>query len=171
MKDYILDVEVKVTKRQVTPKTGQTQRGPYERNAGVVTEKRKTRFFGTNAALATLIANAAESIGRQWPLDPDEPAQATVKVPTVLAATTATLIGEVHDHGVSTVITFEYGTTPLLGTSATADESPLSGDAWTAVSKDVTSLVAETQYYCRVKAVSSGITIYSPIITFVTPEA
>ncbi|MCK4823446.1 hypothetical protein KA005_47280 [bacterium] len=155
----------------MTPKTGQTQRGPYERNLGVVTEKRKARFFGTNAQLATLADNAVKSVIRQWPLDPDEPAQATAKIPTVLAATTATLIGTVHDHGVSTVVTFEYGTTPLLGTSATADESPLSGDAWTAVSKDVVSLVASTQYYCRVKAVSSGITIYSPIITFVTPAA
>ena len=171
MKDYVLEVEVKVTKKMVTPKTGTTQRGPYEKNAGTITERRKALFFGTSAQIATLAQNAANSIGRAWPLDPDEPAQAEAKVPTVLAATTATLIGSVHDHGVSTVVTFEYGTTPLLGTSATADESPLSGDAWTAVSKDVTSLVAETQYYCRVKAVSSGVTVYSPIITFTTPEA
>ena len=171
MKDFIIDVEVKVTKRQVAPKTGTTQRGPYERNFGVVSEKKKARFYGTSAALATLVENAAKSITRQWPLDPDEPAQATAKVPTTLAATTATLIGEVHDHGVSTVVTFEYGTTMALGTSTTAAESPLSGDAWTAVSKGVSSLTAETQYYCRVKAVSSGITVYSPVITFTTPAA
>ena len=169
MKDFILDVEVKITKKVVAPKTGQTQRGPYERNLGVVTEKKKIRYFGTSASIATMAENAISAITRQWPLATNEPAQATAKVPTTLAATTATLIGAVHDHGVSTVVTFEYGTTPLLGTSATADESPLSGDAWTAVSKAVASLVASTQYYCRVKAVSSGVTVYSPIITFVTP--
>lgn len=171
MKDFILEVEVKVTKKQVTPKTGTTQRGPYEKNAGTIIERRKAHFFGTSAEIATLAASAANSIGRSWPLDPDEPAQATAKVPTVLAATTATLIGEVHDHGVSTVVTFEMGTTPLLGTSTTAAESPLSGDAWTDVSDDVTGLTAETQYYMRVKAVSSGVTVYSPIITFTTPAA
>ncbi len=170
MKDFILEVEVKITKRQVTPKTGLTQRGPYEKNAGTILERRKTHFFGTSAQLAAFAVNAAKAITRQWAMSSNEPAQATAKVPTTYADTTATLIGEVHDHGVSTIVTFEYGTTIALGTSVAAAESPLSGDAWTDVSLARTGLSDDTQYFYRIKAVSDGVTVYSPIVTFKTDE-
>jgi len=171
MKDYRLDVEVKVRKRSLSPKTGQTQRGPLERNAGVIRENVSVNFVGTDAEIATAVQNALDSVSRQWPKSATEPPQVSALEPATVGETTATLPGMVHPHGTSTVITFEYGTTPELGTSEAADESPSTADEWTAVGVDLTGLTADTQYYFRVKVVASGETRYSGLQTFKTDAA
>lgn len=168
MEDFIFETEVKITVKPVAPKTGQTQRGPFEKNMTVITSKAKKAYVGAKTDVQTLADNALSVVSRLWALSANEPPEGYTTETTPLADTTATLNGKVHDHGVSTVVTFEYGTTPDLGTSATAAQSPLTGDALTAVSAAITSLTASTQYYFRIKMVSGGVTIYTPLDTFVT---
>jgi hypothetical protein len=168
MEDFKFITEVKVTVIPVTPKTGIEQRGPYERNKSIVVEKGVSTYYGDKGDVATLAANALKTITRQWGLLASEPATGYVTAATPVADVTATLNGKAHDHGTSTVVTFEYGTTMALGTSTAAAESPLTGDALQAVSLDISSLTAETQYYFRLKMVSGGITVYTTVGTFVT---
>jgi len=171
MQDFVLDVQVKVIAKPVNPKTGTQKRGPYERNMFVITDSSKAKYVGAKTDIATLAANAAKVLNRQWALSSNDPAQVRAFTPTTFAATTATFIGQVHSHGVSTVVTFEYGTTKDLGTSVAAAESPSTTDSWIDVSKDVTGLTAGTQYYYRVKGVSGGVTVYSELRTFITPSS
>ena len=165
--DFVLITEVKITAKPVTPKTGLTQRGPYERNQFVATESVKSFYYGDKGDIATLASNAVLVPSRQWALSSNDPAQGYAIEPINTGSTSALLRGMVHDHGVSTVVTFEYGTTTALGTSATATQSPLSGDAYTLVSKAVSGLTEGTQYYYRVKMVSGGVTVYSAVKSFV----
>ena len=77
----------------------------------------------------------------------------------------ASLSATVNAVGVSTVVTFEYGTsTGSYPNSVTAAESPVTGYAGTAVSASLSSLAAGT-YYIRVKAVNSIGTTYSSEFT------
>ena len=170
MQDFILEAEVKITAKPVHPKTGLRFRGPYERNLFVTRETSKTLFVGTKANIATMVENAIKPISRQWALDSNDPPQVLAQVPSEIYDESAVLAGKVHDHGVSTVVTFEFGTDPNDLTGEAAAESPLSGDAWTDVSLDKSSLEAGTQYYYRVKAVSDGATVYSNLVSFETTD-
>jgi uncharacterized protein (TIGR02145 family) len=93
--------------------------------------------------------------------------------PSVSAAsniniTSATLNGSVNANYLSTVVTFEYGTTTSYGSSVTATQSPLTGSINSNVSADITGLTTGTTYHYRVKAVNSLGTDYSDDITFTT---
>jgi uncharacterized protein (TIGR02145 family) len=97
------------------------------------------------------------------------------QVPTVttLAATnikimSATLIGSVNANYSSTIVTFEYGTTTNYGSIATATQSPVTGNAITNVSANITGLTAATIYHYRIKAVNSLGTTYGSDLTFTT---
>lgn len=254
MNDFILDIEVKVTAKPVNAKVGTTQRGPYERNLFVVRESVKTSYTGEKGDIATMAANAAKPLTRQWPLGVTPPEINVVSAPTDLLATTVTLNANVTDGPVSiasaaaalvvdasestitrpsgdfladgflpgmtittagfteagnndtwvidtvtaTVITVvdntglvdetgggnetvaasdtgvfvEYGTDKdVLDTRQQAEESPISGETATAVTFDLTSLTAETQYYYRVGIVAAGLTVRNQLKTFTTPAA
>jgi phosphodiesterase/alkaline phosphatase D-like protein len=67
-----------------------------------------------------------------------------------IGATGATLNGIVNANNDSTTVTFEYGATMAYGTSVTADQSPVTGAANTAVSKGITGLTPNTTYHYRV---------------------
>ena len=168
MDDLRLEVEIKVVVKPVHPKVGKTIRVPYERNLFVVTQKSSSLYVGDKTDVATLAANALKPLSRQWVLSASEPPQISVEAPDTIATTTANVNAKVHDHGVSTVVTCEYGTTKDLGSSLAATESPLSGDAWTDTNMPLTGLTTKTQYYYRVKAVSGGVTVYSELQTFTT---
>ncbi len=74
--------------------------------------------------------------------------------------------GYVDPNSLSTVVTFEYGTTISYGQTVTADESPLADVS--GVTADVTGLSVATIYHYRVKAVNAEGTTYGDDITFTT---
>jgi phosphodiesterase/alkaline phosphatase D-like protein len=168
MDDFKLNIEVKVTVKPVNPKLGTTQRGPYERNLFVVSESKNSHYVGAKTDVATLVANAIKVISREWDLASGEPPIVNTKTVDNILDTSANVNAGVDDQGVSTVVTCEYGITKDLGSSTAATESPLTGDAMTDVNIPLTGLTASSQYYYRIKAVSTAGTIYSELKTFIT---
>jgi len=82
----------------------------------------------------------------------------------------ATLTGSVNPNFLSTTVTFEYGVTTSYGSTATALESPLSGDKGenVTVKADLSELTPGTTYHFRIKAENSLGTTYSSDLTFTT---
>ncbi|MDA3806313.1 MAG: hypothetical protein PF440_00225 [Thiomicrorhabdus sp.] len=138
------------------------------RNMFVVRESQNSHYVGAKTDVATLAANAVKVISREWDLASGEPPTVYANAASLILDTTATVTGVVDDQGVSTAVTCEYGITAALGTSQAADESPLSGDAATAVTCPLTGLSASTKYYYRIKAVSTAGTLYSELKAFST---
>jgi uncharacterized protein (TIGR02145 family) len=93
------------------------------------------------------------------------PAGATA---TNINVTSVTLNGTVNANYLSTVVTFEYGTTTSYGSTATPSQSPVTGNTVTNVSSDITGLTAATIYHFRIKSVNSLGTTYSNDLTFTT---
>ena len=96
------------------------------------------------------------------------PPTAAAASATALTNTTATLNGAVNANGSNTIVTFEYGTTILYGSAATATQSPVTGTSATEVDATLTGLTSGTLYHFRVKAVSSEGTTFSDDLTFTT---
>jgi len=92
---------------------------------------------------------------------------ATTTAATSITATGATLNGMVNACLLSTVVTFEYGTTTSYGSTATATQSPVTGGTSTNVSASITGLTAGTTYHFRVKAVNMLGTTYGSDMTFI----
>jgi phosphodiesterase/alkaline phosphatase D-like protein len=95
------------------------------------------------------------------------PSAATVAA-TSVQGLTATVNGTVNANDVSTVVSFEYGTTTSYGNTATASQSPVTGTTATSVSADLSGLSPVTLYHFRVKAVNSIGTTYGDDMTFTT---
>lgn len=87
---------------------------------------------------------------------------------TNINVTSATLNGSVNANYLSTVVTFEYGTTTSYGSTTTSSQSPVTGNTVTNVSSAITGLTAATIYHYRIKAVNSLGTTNSDDITFTT---
>ena len=87
---------------------------------------------------------------------------------TNLTLSGATLNGIVNANGLSTSVTFEYGTTISYGSTTTAAQSPVDGSDSTNVSADITGLTFGTTYHFRVKAVNSLGTTFGDDNTFNT---
>jgi len=73
----------------------------------------------------------------------------------------ATLNGKVNPNSLSTVVTFEYGTTTNYENSIPATQSPLIGYLVTNVDARITGLTPGTTYHYRIKAVNALGTVYS----------
>jgi uncharacterized protein (TIGR02145 family) len=102
---------------------------------------------------------------------PQWPVVKTLKA-TSLKVTTATLNGTVNCSGLSTTVTFEYGTTTSYDSTVTASQSPVTGDGIRNVSADISNLTPFTTYHFRVKAENSKwINFYSSDSTFITCKA
>lgn len=97
-----------------------------------------------------------------------QPPTPTGATATNITVTSATLNGSVNSNYLSTVVTFEFGTTTSYGSTATAIQSPITGNTVTNVSADITGLSAGTIYHYRIKAVNSLGTTYGNDITFTT---
>ncbi|MDZ4405030.1 LamG-like jellyroll fold domain-containing protein [Prosthecobacter sp.] len=86
---------------------------------------------------------------------------------TPLSTTSTRLHGTVRAQNGTAVVTFEYGTDGVnFPNSLTATPSPVTGDAVTNVSVDLTNLLQFTTYHFRVRAVSSGGNTPGGILTF-----
>ena len=129
---------------------------------------------GLNGATVYYVrAYATNSVGTGYGMAMSFTSLGQAPTPTNSAATnvtttSATINGSVNPNYLSTVITFEYGTTTSYGSTATATQSPATGNTVTNVSADITGLSAGTVYHLRVKAVNSLGTTYSSDVTFTT---
>lgn len=85
--------------------------------------------------------------------------------------TTATLNGTVNPNSITTNVTFEYGVTSNYGSTAIAQQSPVSGDAAGNVFINLTGLTGGTTYHFRIKAENSLGTVYSDDMIFTTLTA
>jgi parallel beta-helix repeat protein len=120
----------------------------------------------TTSGLATVTATANGTI--QALMVGFTGATASTGTATSVSSTSATLNGTVNPNGVSTAVTFEYGTTTGYGNTITATESPLTGTTAQSVSASITSLIPGTTYHVRVKATSFVGTIYGDDQNFTT---
>jgi len=88
-----------------------------------------------------------------------------------LSGSTAHLNGNVNAYGLSTTVTFEYGTTTSYGSSVTAIQNPVTGNGITGVSADISGLFQDTTYHFRVKAENSlWKNFYGRDMEFTTPS-
>jgi alpha-tubulin suppressor-like RCC1 family protein len=104
--------------------------------------------------------NIGTVVSPPWPKAENLPA-------TSLTSSSATLNGTVNANSNSTTVSFEYGLTASYGSTVTASQSPLTGNADTTVSASITGLVAGTTYNYRVKAVNALGTTFGANVTFV----
>lgn len=80
----------------------------------------------------------------------------------------ATLNGTINANNDSTTVTYEYGLTTGYGSTVTADQSPVTGNGNTQVSKAISGLAVNTIYHYRVKGVNAGGITYGSDVTFTT---
>lgn len=118
-------------------------------------------------------AYATNSVGTAYGADLTFSTLGQVPACVTLAATNitpngATLNGSVNPNFLTTVVTFEYGTTTSYGQTATATQSPVTGNNVTNVSVDITGLSVGTTYHYRLKAVNSLGTVYGSDMSFIT---
>lgn len=119
-----------------------------------------------------VVAYATNSLGTAYG---DEKTFTTLgEVPTVsileyldLTSTGVTLQGLVSANDLSTVVTFEYGTTDAYGSYVTADNSPVTENDDT-VTGTITGLTPETVYHYRITAVNDLGTVSTEDSTFTT---
>jgi hypothetical protein len=96
---------------------------------------------------------------------------ATTQAATAITSNSVTLNGNVNANSLSSVITFEYGTTTVYGSTATANQSPVTGTTAKVVSVSLSNLAQNTTYHFRVKAQNSDGTAYGEDLTFTTLKA
>lgn len=96
------------------------------------------------------------------------PPVVTLSASSNLTTSTARVSASVNANFVSTTITFEFGTSDTYSNSATAIQSPVTGNTGVSVSADIQSLLPGTVYHYRVKAMNSLGTTYSEDKTFRT---
>jgi phosphodiesterase/alkaline phosphatase D-like protein len=96
------------------------------------------------------------------------PATVTTGIASPVTTTTAILNGIVNANNNSTTVTFEYGMTTSYGTTVTADQSPVTGQVDTAVSKTITGLIPDSTYHFRVVGDNALGTSYGDDMTFFT---
>jgi hypothetical protein len=88
---------------------------------------------------------------------------------TNIDSTTAKLNGTVNGYGLSTTVTFEYGTTTSYGSTVTAFQSPVTGDSITHVSAEISGLTPCTIYHYRLRSENSRwINFYGSDSTFIS---
>ncbi|MCP4369267.1 MAG: hypothetical protein GY797_14300, partial [Deltaproteobacteria bacterium] len=92
----------------------------------------------------------------------------TTNIASSVTTAGAVLNGMVNAINQSTTVTFEYGTTTAYGTTVTADQSPVSGNTDTAVSKAISGLTLNTTYHYRVVGQNASGTSHGADRTFTT---
>jgi phosphodiesterase/alkaline phosphatase D-like protein len=170
MQDFVLDVEVKVTAKPVSPKTGITQRGPYERNLFVVQDRKKVKYTGDKADIAGFVEDAVSVATQEYLQGLQMPKIVVVSAEDTITAAAANLNATIDNQGVSTAFSADYGTTPALGSNQAGTSTPdtSANGTDTAIVVPLSGLSANTQYYYRIKLVSATGTVYSELKSFKT---
>ncbi len=119
------------------------------------------RAYATNSVGTAYGADMSFSTLGQAPSGLTQPA-------TNITATGATLNGTVNANYLSTTVTFEYGITTTYGGTATATQSPVTGNSITNASVDISGLTPGTTYHYRIKTVNSLGTTYGDDMSFIT---
>jgi uncharacterized protein (TIGR02145 family) len=96
---------------------------------------------------------------------------ATTQDATNISSGGSILHGTVNANGLTTTISFEYGTTTGYGQSVPAVPGQIPGDYNIGVTAALTGLSSNTTYHFRIKAVSSAGTAYGSDLTFATTGA
>jgi TonB-dependent SusC/RagA subfamily outer membrane receptor len=114
---------------------------------------------------------AANSFGRSTGIDipfkySGEVPYAETNTATNCSPRTAQLNGIVNTRGMSTVVTFEYGTSTNYGTVITATQSPVTGPAPCRVSVIAADLKAGMNYHYRIVATNDEGATYGGDVTF-----
>lgn len=89
---------------------------------------------------------------------------------TNITPESAILNAIINANGLSTTVSFEYGTTTDYGISAIASQSPATGDSTINVSADITGLISGTTYHFRLKAENSIGLVYSSDMVFTNDQ-
>ncbi len=92
---------------------------------------------------------------------------ATTGVATNINSSSAQLNGVVNPNYLSTILSFEYGTTTSYGNTISAIPSPVKGSTNLSFNASVTGLTLGTTYHYRVKAINSLGTSYGNDQTFI----
>ena len=93
---------------------------------------------------------------------------ATTTAASSVGSTAAILNGTVNANGLSTTISFEYGTSTAYGSTATASPDTLATSTTTSILSSLTGLTELTTYHYRIKAVNSFGTSYGSDASFTT---
>ena len=107
-------------------------------------------------------------------VDPDDvPPQVVTDDQSSLTATGVVLNGHVKPGGalIEATCGFQYGTTKALGTTVTADQSPLNSALNNAITKTVAGLTPSTRYYYRAYVTDANFSggKYGVLKSFITP--
>ena len=107
-------------------------------------------------------------------VDPDDvPPQVVTDDQSSLTSTGAVLYGHVKPGSAALTATcgFQYGTTKALGSTATADQSPISSAANTAITKTLAGLTPSTRYWYRAYATDVNFSggKFGVLKSFITP--
>lgn len=114
------------------------------------------------------LAGAATSTDQTFTTSTAPPA-ITTSAASAITQTTATLNGSVNVWGLSTMVTFYYGTSSTLSsTTVTAPESPVTSATATAVTGPLTGLTASTTYYFQARALGLGGSAQGAVLSFTT---
>jgi len=93
---------------------------------------------------------------------------ATTQPATGVTSTTAILHGVINPNYLSTIVTFEYGTTTNYGQTITTTQSPITGNSNTNVTAELSGLLPETIYHFRIETINSLGTTYGSDFSFTT---
>ncbi len=89
---------------------------------------------------------------------------------TDVTTNSATLNGTVNANNASTTVTLQYGLNTSYGTTVAADQSPVTGNSNTAVSKGISGLSPNTIYHYRLVGMNSSGTTNGSDLTFTTQK-
>ncbi|GEM_PF-1196486 len=119
------------------------------------------RVVGQNSAGTANGGDLTFTTGKLAPTATTDPA-------TAVTGSGATLNGTVNAFNDDTTVTFEYGLDTSYGSTATADQNPITGMVDTAASAAVSGLLPNTTYHFRVVATNSVGTTTGGDLTFTT---
>jgi len=147
---------------QTTASQGLTGAGAFSADLSGLTPE-TTYYYRTKAAGDSTVYGAEKTFTAST-----TPPTVTTSAASSLAATSATLNGNLDSLGTATsvTVTFEWGTTTSYGSETSAQSVTAIGG----FSASLTGLTADTTYHFRAKAVGYGSAVYGEDMTFTTPS-
>jgi len=146
--------------------TGQLGNNSYSDSYAAVSVSSSTLASGERFVTADYGLSAGTSHVLSIVASPPWPRAETLAASS-LSSGSATLNGTVNASSNTTTISFQYGPTTSYGSTTTPPQSPLTGNTDTAVSANITGLIAGTTYHYRVVATNALGTTTGADMTFI----